>query len=264
MGAWDWDIAFEAFGVRISVTANRLEALERLPELMPPSWRPCPLSEAEHRMALLGDDRGTYEVNLGGTSFIQGIPLELAVEILDRAVRGRIALEAPNRIFVHAGVAAYEGRAIVIPGKSFAGKTTLVAALVRAGAIYYSDEYAALDLDGLVHPFPKPLSLRDGNQQQTDHQVESLGGTPGENPLPVGLVVVTIYRPEAVWRPKRLSPGQGVLALLTHTVPARERPEQTLRAIARAVEGATLIESDRGEAGAIAPQLLAESRVRTA
>jgi hypothetical protein len=31
-----------------------------------------------------------------------------------------------------------------------------VAELVRAGATYYSDEFAVLDSRGRVHPFPRP------------------------------------------------------------------------------------------------------------
>ena len=64
-----------------------------------------------------------------------------------------VANYAPDRVFVHAGVVAWRGRALVLPGTSFAGKTTLVAELVRAGAIYYSDEYAVLDEQGRVHPY---------------------------------------------------------------------------------------------------------------
>jgi uridine kinase len=41
---------------------------------------------------------------------------------------------------------------IAIPGRSFSGKTSLVTALVRAGAVYYSDEFAVIDRDGLVRP----------------------------------------------------------------------------------------------------------------
>ena len=94
-----------------------------------------------------------------------------------------IALHAPNHVFVHAGVVGVEDRAIVLPGRSFAGKTTLVAALVKAGAEYWSDEYAVLDADGLVHPYPKPLSVRINDTRETDEQpVESLGGRAGEGP----------------------------------------------------------------------------------
>ena len=51
-----------------------------------------------------------------------------------------------------AGVVGWENRAIVMPGASFAGKTTLVRAWLEAGATYYSDEFAVLDRAGRVHP----------------------------------------------------------------------------------------------------------------
>jgi hypothetical protein len=58
-----------------------------------------------------------------------------------------VGLHAPNQIFIHAGVVAHEGRVIVIPGLCMAGKATLVLALVRAAAVYYSDEFAVLDAE---------------------------------------------------------------------------------------------------------------------
>ena len=68
-----------------------------------------------------------------------------------------------------------------LPGHSFSGKSTLVAALVRAGAVYYSDEFAVLDPDGFVHPYAKALSL------DVARQVEELGGVAGDEPLPARL-----------------------------------------------------------------------------
>ena len=53
----------------------------------------------------------------------------------------------------HAGVVGWRGRAIVIPGRSHAGKSTLVAELVRRGAVYYCDEFAVLHETGRVHPY---------------------------------------------------------------------------------------------------------------
>ena len=66
-----------------------------------------------------------------------------------------MAAETRERVFVHAGVVGWKGHAIVIPGRSRSGKTTLVAELVKAGAEYYSDEFAVLDAEGRVHPFPE-------------------------------------------------------------------------------------------------------------
>jgi len=257
-------IAFDAFGVKMWVATNRAEALALLPEVLPPEWEPCEGWETEHRLAILADDRGTYGVDLGSSFLVEGVSLDVAVETLDSVVRQRISLAAPDRIFVHAGVAAFGDSAILIPGSSFSGKTTLVAALVRAGAVYYSDEFAPLDSDGLVHPYAKPLSLRGADQLQTNHRVESLGGVAAERPVQVGAVLATSYLPGAEWNPKRLSDGEGALALLSNTVPARERPEQSMQAIRRAVEGATVLGGERGEADELVPKLLAELEVRTA
>ncbi len=154
---------------------------------------------------------------------------------------------------MHAGVVTREGRALVIPGESFSGKTTLVRALVDAGATYYSDEYAVLDDEGGVHPYPRRLSIRsaDGNDRAraTNARPRRKRRRRGHR---LGVVAVTRYRAGADWRPKRLSSGQGLVALLANTVPAQERPEESLRTLRRAVAGATVLEGERGEAGPVA------------
>ena len=130
-------------------------------------------------------------------------------------------------------------------------------ALVRAGAIYYSDEFAVLDGRGRVHPFAKPLSLRDpemgGARSVT---AEELGSASGTRPLPVGLVVLSSYRPGARWRAARLTHGAALLSLVPHTVPVRRRPEASLEALTAMVERAIVLKSARGEADALAPVLL--------
>ncbi|MGH9281569.1 MAG: hypothetical protein ACRD0S_01395 [Acidimicrobiales bacterium] len=65
-----------------------------------------------------------------------------------------------RHVLVHAAVASYGSRAVVLPGRSGAGKTTLVTALALAGWSYLSDEIAALDPDDdIVGPYPRPLAL---------------------------------------------------------------------------------------------------------
>ena len=137
------------------------------------------------------------------------------------------------------------------------GKTTLVRALVRAGATYYSDEYAVLDERGRVHPYPKPMSIRDDAGGRPKKVLpEALGGTAGVRPLPVGLVVATSYREGARWRPRRLSPGRAVMELLAHTVSARRDPERAFATLRSATAGAMVIKGARGEADKIAEALL--------
>ena len=66
--------------------------------------------------------------------------LDEVIRALQTDLQLFVATEALSRLFVHAGVVGWRGRAILVPGTSFSGKTTLVAAMVQAGASYYSDE----------------------------------------------------------------------------------------------------------------------------
>lgn len=62
----------------------------------------------------------------------------------------------------HAGVAEKGGRAVVIPGMSGLGKSTLAAGLALTGWRYFSDEFALIDLDTRESiPFPRPISLKN-------------------------------------------------------------------------------------------------------
>jgi hypothetical protein len=252
-------LAFEAYGVKAALGTNRPDLLDRLRPLLPPGAEPCPAAAADRTFSVIAEDGGTFAFALNDERPLnQGLDLELALMLLDSQVRLYVGVNAPDTIFIHAGVVGHQGMAIVVPGRSFAGKTMLVTALVRAGATYYSDEFAVLDEEGLVHPYAKPLSLRGDDHMQTDHPLGSLGWTAGSEPLPMGAVVITGYRAGAEWRPRRLTGGEGAMALLANAVPARERPAQVMRVISRAAEGAVAIESDRGEADQVAPLLLAE------
>jgi hypothetical protein len=183
--------------------------------------------------------------------------LEEVFKALESDLQLYVAENARRGLFVHAGVVGWRGSAIIIPGASFTGKSTLVAALVRAGATYYSDEYAILDRRGLVHPYPKQLLIRTGGPAPPGRfWPEALGGGSGVEPLPVASVIVTRYRSGAQWRPRALSLGRGVIALLGHTVSARRQPHLTLTTLSRALSQAAVQKGVRGEAEEMAETLL--------
>lgn len=249
--------AFEAFGVRLLVSTDSPEICERLPAILPPGAIACPPEQTTCRLTLDSRPGGTFGLSVDDTPFLVDLPLEVALEVLQSQLHLHIATDAPDRVFVHAGVVGLDESAIVIPGGSFSGKTALVAEFVRAGAVYYSDEYAVLDDRGLVHPYSKPLSLRGENHQQVDHSAASFGGTEGDRPLVVGTILVCEYRAGAEWIPSTVSVGEGVLAMLANSVAARSKPTEVMRSITLAVEGATVLEGDRGEASSVVSQLLA-------
>jgi len=252
-------IAFESYGVRVRVEVGNAASVRRLEPLLPERRRPCDPEQAQLHYALRSDGAAGFDVVAGTSRVALSAELDVALAVLEAQIRAGIALRAAEAVFVHAGVVARRGRAVLVPGLSFSGKTTLVAALVRAGASYLSDEYAVLDADGRVHPYPKPLSVRaPGSHRQTERLVESIGGTQTQAALPVGLIVVTAFRPGGAWAPERRSAGQGALALLANTVPARTRPAESMRAVRAASESALVLEGERGEAEKAAAPVLAE------
>jgi hypothetical protein len=241
-------ISFTAFGVRLAVSVPaRLDEPARA--LLPPNASVGDGGDATASVAV--DERdGQLIVTAQGQHIAMTEDPEIALGMLDAQIRAQVALLAPNHIFVHAGVVAAGGRAIVLPGFTFAGKTTLTRALVEAGAVYYSDEFAVIDATGMVHPYPKPLSIRhrDGSGRSTETSPESLGARTGRAPVPVGLVAITTYRRGATVNPQPLAPGAALLAMLGHTIPARTRPQQSIASLKAALRGATVWKSDRGEA----------------
>jgi len=261
---WAAGLCFVCYGVRIGIRVNRPEVLEPLRDYLPPGWEPTTSPAVDH----------LYSLRVGGSDTPHGIarfcllysgPARVAqtrdlceaFERLESELHLQVAVAARGRLFVHAGVVGWRGRGIVIPGRSFSGKTTLVAALVRAGATYYSDEYAVFDASGCVHPYPKPLTIRGGtNGRRPRYSAEALGGSTGVNPLPVGLVAVSEYRPGAQWRPRPLPPGKAVLALLANTVPARKQPQLALATLGQVVSQALVLKGIRGEAEHLVPTLL--------
>ena len=251
-------ITVEAFGVALQIRASTAALLAEIEPYLPPPGDAPPASHPAHRMGIVAQDDGHLTVYDGERAINSGPGLHTALVVLDSRMRMHVAIHAPGKVFVHAGAVAHGGGAIVIPGNSFSGKSTLVAALVRAGATYYSDEYAVFDEEGLVHPYPKRLSLRRPEDQlQVEHRVDELGGVAGQQPAPLRLALLTTFVAAATWRPRRLSAAQGALALLAHAVPARLRPDETLRSLTRALGHATVLEGDRGEATELAGQVLA-------
>jgi hypothetical protein len=248
-------LGITSFGVRFELSTNQekllSDALLYLPLKCKRSFSVsgCPHYALVHggRSCKVGEPAYRLYRN-GRPLFACGDRREL-LERFGSIVALYVAEASRSRTFIHAGVVGWGNRAILIPGRSFSGKTTLVAALVRAGAIYYSDEFAVLDKRGMVYPYAQPLQVREsGSHRQTQRPVEEFGGVAGNKPLPVGLVIVSRYKPEAHWRPRQLTPGVGLLKILDNTVSARRAPAVALSTLKQVVSNAVIVRGVRGEA----------------
>ena len=195
-------------------------------------------------------------VETDGTTLAQRLSHSGALDVLESDLQLFVAQHSPEFVFIHAGVVGVGERALVFPGASGAGKTTLVQALLKAGATYYSDEYALLDTRGRVHPYARALSIRleDGAKQRVPVG-RSLAPTGGK-PLALGVVLLTEFSKGGRWHPMPLRKGELVLSLLANAVPVRDRPAQVMATLARAVTEAEGYRSPRGDASRIARAVL--------
>lgn len=172
-------------------------------------------------------------------------------------IRVHVAEKARGWVFIHAGAVGYRGKAIILPAASHVGKTTLVGELLRAGAEYYSDEYAVLDQEGLLHAFPRDLSVRPpGSEYQVQVPPSEFGAATGGTPLSVGLVALLRYEAEAEFRPEPLTLGVGILETIPEIIPMRFNTDFSLRVLNTAFRSAIIFKSMRGEARNAAPAIL--------
>ena len=253
--------AFESYGTAVRLMANDRQVLARAKE--------------QAHASLLGNlsaiRRGPYQVTFefllanGELALVRnnepwgGATGEMGIiyKTFDNLLRISVAEYAKGLVFLHAGVVGVHGKAIILPAQSFKGKSTLVTELVKAGAQYYSDDFAILDQNGLVHAYPRPISMRanDGSCSPYEIDHKEMGRGPS-GPIPVGMILLTEYRSRARWRPEVLSPGAGVLATVPFSLQVQRDPELCLKVLNKVALSAIIATTPRGEARNAAKKLL--------
>lgn len=111
------------------------------------------------------DGRRRFRIRCDGDDFVRQHDRRWRVfAALVWHVNRRVIAESQDRLLIHASAAAHGDAGLLFPAAMEAGKTTLVAGLVRAGLSYVTDEAVAIDLrSGLVEPFPRSLSVDEGS-----------------------------------------------------------------------------------------------------
>jgi hypothetical protein len=261
---WIDGFAWMSHGVRVGVRVNDPSLLPRLRARLPPGACTAKDGVVERMLSVWSPGspapRGLREYHVLYADHVRvgrSFEIESVLDIYDSHARIAIAQYARPELFVHAGAVGWQGKGLIFPAPSLHGKSHLVAELVRAGATYYSDEYAVLDGAGMLHAYPKPISLREHKTaRQSDVLAEQLGGRTATGPIPVALVVFCEYERGAGWHPRRLSPAQGMLGLLENAFSARERPREALDILQRVVSNAIVVKCKRDDAAQIAGALL--------
>lgn len=264
-GNFDFKTRLRSYGVTVRIESNTRELLDDAQQVARKALAnqieiiDSEAEEpAEHAFGLALDQDGTFFLFKNGEPLTHGDSKYVFMKFFNSMLRIGVAENASSHVFVHAGVVERNGLAIIFPGKSYQGKTTLVAELVRRGAVYYSDEYAVLNDDGLVEAFPRDLSVRyfDEIIREKDVPVSSFGGRSGIEPIPVGLVVLTEFQENAEWNPQIISAGQGIMEIISHTLPIRVNTDFVLKTLNKALSRAIIAKSPRGDASKAAEVIL--------
>ncbi len=252
----------ESYGVKVQVTSNDPAAIETakktIAEQLPECVREIAETETEHQFLIVWNRNGRDSLYKNGEKLFTRIKRGDLFEHFGSEIRRTVAEFAVGRVFIHSGAVSWNGKAILIPANSFCGKTALTAALVKRGALYYSDEYAVLDDEGFIHPFPKTLSIRGeiDNYRQVEYPVEKLGGTAAREKTRVGMILISEYKPFARWNPQILSPARGIMEIIKHTVPIRNNPAFVLKVLDTVVNQAAVVKSRRGDVSKSVDQIL--------
>jgi hypothetical protein len=254
-------IQFVSHGSRIEIHVDDAALLRPVRDLLPPGSRETDLREVDARYEIRrtagGDDYLQYTVLRDGEPILREGALPYAIMVLANGLHYGVARNSPSHLFVHAGAVEWRGRVLLLPGGSRCGKSSLVDALVRHGATYYSDECAPVDEGARVRPYRKPLWLREDHPRfmQSAFRSSSRQHDDGDA-MPVGLILFQEYVPTASWEPRPVMPGDALLRLAQQTPLAGAAPERTLQVLSRLVSEAPAYVTERPDADEVANLIL--------
>lgn len=175
-------------------------------------------------------------------------------ETVERMLHLYLAFHAVGAVYIHAGAVLIGGRALILPGRSYSGKSSLCQELVRHGAQLLSDEYAIIDGQAQIHAFPRPVSLRTAQGDIRQECTEF--GYPGPGPWPIAACAFLRYQAGANFSPTIVPAGTSILEMMRFTVSATKNPHTVLATLAALSQSIVSWEGDRGEAKACATSLL--------
>jgi len=248
------------FSVRVASDCRQvLAAMERylLPWLPRMDGADAAAADADVEIRIMQTSRpARYAVELNGRSIASSEAepslFALIQQIVDDAFLGRLG----PRVAVHAGVVVASGAAIILSGPSGCGKTSLVRELLRQGAEYASDEFAVIDPQGRIHPYPRPLMIRGESGEQRPVLAGEIPAAIRREPAIPALILFLEHVTGSRLELRPLSQSGALLRLLQNTPHSMADKPEMLAPLTAAVSRAASFEGIRGEGTEAADRIL--------
>lgn len=264
--------ATPALGVRVDVPDDARPAVATALRTFPPIEPGGPI---HLHLVVARTPEGWQATEATGPTHDRPSLPELVSAVVSRLNEAHLAQDA-GRVHLHAAALGTPTGVVLLVGHSGAGKSTLATHLLRRGLSYLTDEMVAVDADGQVHGYPKPLTLKYGSRhladpvrdrlglhtdpaqgQRWEVPADALGPVAPVGPHPVRLVVLPWWDGAAPADPEieDLDRPEALVALAANALDVDRAPEQALVALG-AVAGAPTHRLRHRDAEAVADWVL--------
>lgn len=258
---------------RALATTFEVHADGRLAHLIETSYADlaAPSAAAQHLIEVR-TRRGQFTTLLDGATREQNVVADAALHDVRRAVN-RLAMDsvAATDTVLNAAAVEVGGKVFAIVGVGGAGKSTLAGHLVLQGHGYVADDVVAIDPDGHVRPYHRPLGVRRPQAARLGVEVPpgpfELGWpmrVAGRAPLSPGgslHTIIVVHRVDDGTWVQALTPAEALVKFADQALlfPGGERRAfQRLEALARRGTAVSLFHHDLREAAAQIDRLAAE------
>jgi hypothetical protein len=246
-----------AFDCNVRVAADCLETYTILERYVFPSF-PRRAKTTYKTDIFICVDRvaDQFQLSVDGVMVSSAVQTNTLVPDLIRALDDAVIQRLTALHAVHAGAVLLGERVLMLPGSTHAGKSSLVAELLRRGATYFSDEYALIDSEGRVHPYPRPLLLRNGSPEQSPWLPAECNASTGDTAVPVGWILSLEYLPESTWSVVAICQSEALLILLRNTPHILSESPDMVAVFQRAIASATCYIGRRPDADEAVSRIL--------
>lgn len=217
-------------------------------------------------LTVAAEDDGRYAIRegCGPTAVTSGLGRSDALIQISEIVTSRLAAHLTTGVALHAGAVGWNGRSILIPGQSGAGKSSLTAWFVDKGFAYLTDELAILTADGAVAGLSRALMLKRAADmfvsalpRFTSSQRHQAGETLMLRPerpddqtparlLPCGLIIFPSFAPGADLTIRPLTSARACIGLMGCNVNSRNLPDGGFTAVSGLARRLTAVELSYG------------------